>query len=204
MGRIGSELSRRAIAFGMRVLAYDPYLSSSRARSFQVELLEELDDLLPLADFITLHTPLTPETHHLLDAARLAKTKRGVRADQLRARRLDRRNGARRGVAERTGRGRGARCFRNGAAAGRLAAARGSKPGSYPASRRLDVGSAGKRRDRDRAVDSRRPSRGHDSQRGQHAESRRENARHCRTAPALRRKARALPLASSPETGRDV
>ena len=79
MGRIGSELSRRAIAFGMRVLAYDPYLSSSRARSLQVELVEELDELLPLADFLTLHTPLTPETHHLLNAARLAKTKRGVR-----------------------------------------------------------------------------------------------------------------------------
>ena len=60
MGRIGSELSRRAIAFGMRVLAYDPYLSTSRARSLQVELVEELDELLPLADFLTLHTPLTP------------------------------------------------------------------------------------------------------------------------------------------------
>src|SRR3954466_5912573 len=79
MGRIGSELSRRAIAFGMRVMAYDPYLSASRARTMQVELVEELDDLLAGADFITLHTPLTPETHHLLDGARLAKTKRGVR-----------------------------------------------------------------------------------------------------------------------------
>src|SRR4026208_1892852 len=46
MGRIGGELSRRAIAFGMRVVAYDPYLSASRARSLQVELVDELDDLL--------------------------------------------------------------------------------------------------------------------------------------------------------------
>src|SRR5438105_11886979 len=77
MGRIGSELSRRAIAFGMRVVAFDPYLSATRARTLQVELVDELDDLLVAADFITLHTPLTPETHHLLDTARLAKTKRG-------------------------------------------------------------------------------------------------------------------------------
>ena len=79
MGRIGSELSRRAIAFGMRVIAYDPYLSATRARSLQVELVDELDDLLATSDFISLHTPLTPETRHILDAARLRKTKRGVR-----------------------------------------------------------------------------------------------------------------------------
>ncbi|HJX97916.1 MAG TPA: phosphoglycerate dehydrogenase [Chthoniobacterales bacterium] len=79
MGRIGSELSRRAIAFGMRVAAYDPYLSAARARSLQVELVEELDDLLAAADFISLHTPLTNETRHLLNAERLAKAKRGVR-----------------------------------------------------------------------------------------------------------------------------
>ncbi|MGA3170318.1 MAG: phosphoglycerate dehydrogenase [Chthoniobacteraceae bacterium] len=79
MGRIGSEVARRAMAFGMRVLAYDPYLSASRARSLQVELIEHLDDILPRADFITMHMPATPETHHMLDAARLAKARRGVR-----------------------------------------------------------------------------------------------------------------------------
>src|SRR5262249_52247216 len=79
MGRIGSELSRRAIAFGMRVVAYDPYLSASRARSLQVELVEELDDLLKAADFISLHTPLTSETCHLLDGTRISRAKRGVR-----------------------------------------------------------------------------------------------------------------------------
>src|SRR5438270_72194 len=79
MGRIGSELSRRAIAFGMRVLAYDPFLSATRARSLQVELVDELDDLLSAADFISLHTPLTSDTRRILDAPRLRKTKRGVR-----------------------------------------------------------------------------------------------------------------------------
>jgi D-3-phosphoglycerate dehydrogenase len=79
MGRIGKEVARRAMAFGMRVLAYDPYLSASFARSLQVELVERLDDVLPRADFITMHMPATPETHHMLDAARLAKAKKGVR-----------------------------------------------------------------------------------------------------------------------------
>src|SRR5437764_2789552 len=79
MGRIGSELGRRAIAFGMRVLAFDPYLAAARARALQVELIDNIDDLLRDADFITLHTPLTSETHHLINADRIARMKRGVR-----------------------------------------------------------------------------------------------------------------------------
>src|SRR3954470_9768397 len=79
MGRIGSELSRRAISFGMRVVAYDPYLSATRARTLQVQLVDELDDVLTGADFISLHTPLTAETRHILNAVRLSRTKRGVR-----------------------------------------------------------------------------------------------------------------------------
>src|SRR5437773_6778114 len=53
MGRIGGEVARRAIAFGMRVLAYDPYLALSRARALQVELVENLEDIYSPADFIT-------------------------------------------------------------------------------------------------------------------------------------------------------
>lgn len=79
MGRIGTEFARRAMAFGMTVLAYDPYLSASRARALGVELVENLDDILPRADFITMHMPSTPETHHMLDARRLALAKRGIR-----------------------------------------------------------------------------------------------------------------------------
>lgn len=79
MGRIGTEIARRAIAFGMRVVAYDPYLSASKARTLQVELVEKLDDILPLADFITMHMPLTPETKYMLNAERLRLCKPGVR-----------------------------------------------------------------------------------------------------------------------------
>ena len=79
MGRIGTEFARRAMAFGMRVIAYDPYLSASRARTLQVELVESIDEILPRADFITLHMPVTPETRHMLGAAQIAKMKAGVR-----------------------------------------------------------------------------------------------------------------------------
>ncbi len=79
MGRIGTEVAKRALAFGMRVLAYDPYLSEARARSLQVELVENLDDAIPQADFITMHMPLTDETRHMLDARRLGLMKKGAR-----------------------------------------------------------------------------------------------------------------------------
>src|ERR1700752_2482566 len=78
MGRIGTEIARRGIAFGMRPIAYDPYLSPSRARSLQVELFEDLDDLLAHADFVTLHMPITSETKHLLNRDRLARMKKGA------------------------------------------------------------------------------------------------------------------------------
>lgn len=79
MGRIGGEFARRAQAFGMKVLAFDPYLSMARAKAMNVELIEELEELLPRADFLTLHMPLTDETHHMLDAKRLTMVRPGVR-----------------------------------------------------------------------------------------------------------------------------
>ena len=75
MGRIGAEVATRAQAFGMRVLAYDPYLSAARAKALHVELIERLDEIVPQADYITVHMPLTPETKHMLNQERLAKTK---------------------------------------------------------------------------------------------------------------------------------
>lgn len=78
LGRIGTEVARRAQAFGMRVLAYDPYLAPSRAKALQVEPVD-LDALFTQADYITVHMPLTDATHHLVDAAAFAKMRRGVR-----------------------------------------------------------------------------------------------------------------------------
>jgi len=79
MGRIGTEFARRAIAFGMRVVAYDPYLSPSRARALQVELFSEVAEAATIADFITLHMPLTEDTRHIVNAELLKKCKPGVR-----------------------------------------------------------------------------------------------------------------------------
>jgi D-3-phosphoglycerate dehydrogenase len=78
MGRIGSEVARRAIAFGMRVLAYDPYLALSRAKALQVEMVE-LEELYARSDFITVHMPISDETRGMLNAAAFAKMKPGVR-----------------------------------------------------------------------------------------------------------------------------
>ncbi len=78
MGRIGSEVARRAIAFGMRVLAYDPFLALSRAKALQVELVE-LDEVYARADFITIHLPMTDETKGMINSAAFEKMKKGVR-----------------------------------------------------------------------------------------------------------------------------
>jgi len=78
LGRIGSEVAKRAQAFGMRVVAYDPYLAPSRAKAMQVEGMP-LDQLLTESDYITVHMPMTDATHHMIDEAALAKCKKGVR-----------------------------------------------------------------------------------------------------------------------------
>ena len=78
LGRIGSEVAKRAQAFGMKVLAYDPYLTPARAAAMQVESVS-LDALLTGSDYITVHMPLTDETNNMIDEAALAKCKKGVR-----------------------------------------------------------------------------------------------------------------------------
>jgi D-3-phosphoglycerate dehydrogenase len=78
LGRIGGEVAKRAQAFGMRVLAYDPYLAPSRAKAMQVEGVT-LDELLRQADYITVHMPLTDATKDMIDEAAFEKCKKGVR-----------------------------------------------------------------------------------------------------------------------------
>jgi len=78
LGKIGALVAQRALAFGMRLVAYDPFISEDRARHMGVELMS-LDDLLAQSDFITIHLPKNKDTTGLLDAKALAKTKRGVR-----------------------------------------------------------------------------------------------------------------------------
>jgi D-3-phosphoglycerate dehydrogenase len=78
LGRIGTEVARRAIAFGMRVFAYDPYLSLSRARALQVEM-KDLDEIFAEADFITVHMPMSDETRGMINRSAFAKMKKGVR-----------------------------------------------------------------------------------------------------------------------------
>ncbi len=78
LGRIGTEFAKRALSFGMKVLAYDPFLSEDKAKALNVEPVN-LDAILRRSDFITIHTPLTDETRHLLDEKAFDKMKKGIR-----------------------------------------------------------------------------------------------------------------------------
>jgi D-3-phosphoglycerate dehydrogenase / 2-oxoglutarate reductase len=78
LGRIGQEVAARARAFGMRVVAHDPFISKEIAASLGVELMG-LDELCASADYLTLHLPSTAETLHLFNAERFARCKPGVR-----------------------------------------------------------------------------------------------------------------------------
>ncbi len=78
LGNIGSEVARRAQAFGMRVVAADPVISDERAAQLNVTM-RLVDELLAEADFVTLHVPLTAETRHMINARRLAQAKPGLR-----------------------------------------------------------------------------------------------------------------------------
>ncbi|MGN7468899.1 phosphoglycerate dehydrogenase [Brevibacillus sp. SAFN-007a] len=78
MGRIGSEVAKRAKAFGMSVMGYDPFLTEERAQKIGV-INATVDEICRQADFITVHTPLTKETRHIISTREFAKMKEGVR-----------------------------------------------------------------------------------------------------------------------------
>ncbi|HVF76262.1 MAG TPA: phosphoglycerate dehydrogenase [Acidimicrobiales bacterium] len=79
LGRIGALVAQRALAFGMRLMAYDPFVSPDRARQLGIELVATIDDLVATADFLTIHVSKTPETMGLINKDLLAKAKPGIR-----------------------------------------------------------------------------------------------------------------------------
>jgi D-3-phosphoglycerate dehydrogenase / 2-oxoglutarate reductase len=78
-GRIGQLVAQRARGFGMRVVAFDPFVSAERYRELGVEKADSVDDLYAQADFITIHLPKTPETEGFINAEAIAKMRDGVR-----------------------------------------------------------------------------------------------------------------------------
>jgi D-3-phosphoglycerate dehydrogenase / 2-oxoglutarate reductase len=79
LGRIGQAVAERARAFDMRVLGYDPFLSPDRAAELGIELIDSVRGMLPEVDYLTVHTPLTDETRHLVGMKELEILKPGIR-----------------------------------------------------------------------------------------------------------------------------
>lgn len=79
LGRVGVLVAQRALAFGMKLLAHDPYVSGERARQLGIGLVGDLDELVRQADFLTIHIPKTPDTLGLVDADLLAHAKPTLR-----------------------------------------------------------------------------------------------------------------------------
>jgi D-3-phosphoglycerate dehydrogenase len=79
LGRVGREVARRAAGLDMKVVGFDPFLAPAGAAQLGVETVPDLDHLLPRADFLTVHTPLTDQTRNLLGARELALLPRGAR-----------------------------------------------------------------------------------------------------------------------------
>ncbi len=78
LGRIGRVVANRARGFGMNIVAYDPFIAPEQARDMQIEVAS-LEEVFKRADFLTVHTPLTPETRGIIGAEAFAKMKKGVR-----------------------------------------------------------------------------------------------------------------------------
>lgn len=78
LGRIGREVARRAKAFEMKIIAYDPYLTAEKAKTMGI-VIGDYESVICKADFITFHVPITERTHHILSWNELNKVKQGVR-----------------------------------------------------------------------------------------------------------------------------
>ncbi len=78
LGRIGGHVAGIAKAIGMKVVAYDPFISAERANRLGVELVSSLEDLLGMSDIVSLHLPLNVETHKMMNAERFAQMKAGA------------------------------------------------------------------------------------------------------------------------------
>ncbi|MDP9226702.1 MAG: phosphoglycerate dehydrogenase, partial [Actinomycetota bacterium] len=79
LGRVGTLVAQRASAFGMHLIAYDPYVPPKRAAQMGVELLETVADVCRRADFLTIHLPKTPETTGLISERELSQVRPGIR-----------------------------------------------------------------------------------------------------------------------------
>jgi D-3-phosphoglycerate dehydrogenase len=79
LGRIGLSVAKRALGLEMKVMGSDPFMSEQRAAELGIELYRDIDLMLPKADFLTVHTPATPETLGMINATRLAAMKKGAR-----------------------------------------------------------------------------------------------------------------------------
>ncbi|MFN4261069.1 MAG: phosphoglycerate dehydrogenase [Gemmataceae bacterium] len=79
LGRIGREVARRAAGLDMKVVGFDPFLAPDRAAQLGIESVAGIDELLPLCDFLTVHTPLSEQTRHLIGARELSLMPKGAR-----------------------------------------------------------------------------------------------------------------------------
>ncbi len=79
LGRIGQEVASRAKSFGMNIIGYDPFLSNSQIEQLGIEPCTTVASLLPVIDYLTVHTPLTPETEGLIGSDQIAQIKPGAR-----------------------------------------------------------------------------------------------------------------------------
>ena len=147
LGRIGQEVALRARAFGMRVVAHDPYISKEVAAGLGVDLLS-LDEMCATADVVTLHLPSTPETRHLFDDGRFAQCRPGLRIINTARGELIDEAALRRAIEQGIVAGAGARRLRYRAAR-RLVAGRAAAGHRDAAHRGVHRGGAGAGRHRD-------------------------------------------------------